>query len=183
MATTNPTTGEAYSRWPPLILGLIGVVFAVTAVAACIPELQPVTVEKTVVLQQNVYETKTVRKTVTLLDGRRVEADVEEDTPRTVPVEKKVSVAVPPTPAEQIWIYGMIAAGVILTLCSVGAIGLWFYFVVRTNGKPPPIVTEMMKYFASSFMGVFVGFLGWTAVGSQKQAVMDKPPAVVAPPP
>jgi len=35
-----------------------------------------------------------------------------------------------------------------------------------------------LKYLVSSFVGVFVGFLGGSAVGTEKQAQIDKPEAV-----
>ncbi len=183
MSTTTSIHCGLYKRLAPLILGLTGIGVAVAGVTVCFPALEPVTVEKTVVEQRPVFESRTVMKTVTLPDGKQVEVPVEENTPRMLQVDKKAPETIPPTPTEQIWLYGMIIVGAILAITSVGTIGIWFYFVVRSNGSPPPIVTEMMKYFVTSFMGVFVGFLGGSSVGKEKLETIDKPPAVVAPAP
>src|SRR5262245_36151598 len=161
----------------PLVWSLLGIVLAGAAASVIIPLLGPATVDKVVIKEKEVPETKTVRKTVTV-NGKNKVIDVPVEVRHKVQERKTEPVVVEPTAKEKLWLYGMLGVGGFLAVFSVATAIAWFYFLVRKSGGPPAVLTEMLKYLVSSFVGVFVGFLGGSAVGTEKQAHIDKPEAV-----
>jgi hypothetical protein len=156
------------------LLIVLGLALAISTFVILGPRLRHTTVEKEVLVQRKVTETKTVKRIVTV-KGEKVEVAVPVEVFGTVIETKTESATVEPTYREKLWLYGMLVMGGFLGLFSIGTALVWFYFLIRKDGKAPQVVTEMLKYLVASFMGIFVGFMGGSSVATEKQATIDKP--------
>ena len=156
-------------RTSTIVLSLLGLGLSLAALFSLLPRLRTTTVTRTVTITRPVAETRITTKTVRV-DGKEVQAEVPETTHRSVTELRTETVPVGPTAKEKTWLYLIILTGSFLGLFSIGTAATWFYFLLKKNGEAPPVVTEMLKYMVSSFMGILVGFMGGTSLPGDKPA-------------
>jgi hypothetical protein len=163
-----------------IVLSLIGIVLAVASALYLRPRLGGTTVTRTVARPRQVAEQRTVTRTVTV-DGKEAQVDVPETTFRSIPEMVEETVRVEPTPREKLWLYGMLGIGGFLGLFSILTAIAWFYFLIRKDGVVPQVITEMLKYLVSSFMGIFIGYMAGSSPAEGEQPDLpDAPPAAPA---
>ncbi len=156
-----------------IVLSLLGIALAVVAGVVVVRRLTGETTTRTVSTVESTHDVRTTLKKENV-----------ESRPITVetPVVKthEETVRITPGDRETIWLYAMLALGGFLGLFSLLTAAAWFYFLLRKDGSPPQVLTEMLKYLVSSFMGGFVGFMGGSSLPESKSTSSTPSPT---PPP
>jgi hypothetical protein len=166
-----------------IALSILGIVLASLFLLKIWPELGGHTITRSVNVTRPVTSTR-MTKQVIKVEGKDVEVEVPIITEHQVFEAATRTATVPPTLREQVWLYSMIGIAGFVLLFAIGTTILWFYFLVRNNGDPPSILTEMLKYLVASLLGIFVGFMGGSSVTAEKQANAEKhfaPPPIQQP--
>lgn len=166
--------GNHYGPFIAVVLSLAGIVLGALCVLILLPRLKSVPVEKPIIVNKQVEELEFSTKTITI-EGKKYEVNVPVKSFRTVPEEAIDVVHVDPTLKEKMWTYCMIGVSGFIFLFGLGTVIAWFYFLIKKQGRPPKLITDMLKFILSSFMGTFVGFMGGSSVGVDRQLNYSKP--------
>jgi hypothetical protein len=162
-----------------ILLSVLGILLSVVSALSLWPRLGDRLVTQTVRTTKPVTEQKMVMRSVKV-GGQDVHVEVPETVVREVAQTEQRQVQVAPSLREKVWLYGMLGIGIFLGVLSTATALAWFYFLIWKNANVPPVVTEMLKYFVTAFMGIFVGFMGGSSLSDGKQPGPEAPPKAVA---
>ncbi len=152
-----------------IVLSVIGVALAFAFFVRLGPRLGGATVTQPAPAARGAAAAHMEKRTINV-GGKEVQVDIAGAVRREGAGRAAEPAKVAAPQREKLWLYFMIGIAGIVGLFSVVTMAFWFYFLVRSDGKAPDVLTEMLKYLVSTLLGVFVGFMGGSSVNAGNQS-------------
>ena len=152
-----------------ILLSLIGVSLAFVSTLYLSPRLSSKIITSTNLQANTASSASERRKKTVKVDNRDVTIYFDE-TPSIHKLEQKItSQRNGITPKGKTWISILLFLGVLLGIYSMVTALIWFYFLTQREAYYPSFATEILKYYISFFIGIFVGYEGGYSAANRRE--------------